>query len=415
MRTVLILAVNYPPKGGVGVIRTHKFVCYLPDFNWHPIVVTPGGSSKRIKDTTLLGDIPDDVDIHRPRFWNIWEKIPGDFSKILKQIFRPNHFPDTYLNWNRIAFKYIEREILPKNRIDAVYVSAGPHSTLLLAKMIWEKHRIPYFIDLRDPFSFSQYSVLRGAVDWRRKARSIENDVFSTAGCINNVTKQWHQRYKSLYPDLSCKFCFIPNGFDEADFEFPEAGSSNKVFTIGYNGSFSKLVPIAPLIEAMSYLFKESGIPIRLCIATPIKENTLKKNAALLYENGLIDYKGYLSHQQSLMNLSKADVCALLLSDSEATRGMVPAKTYEYLRVGKPILCLHRKDGHLSDIINSTSTGITIDINNKKEIRETLLSLHERWTSGNTMLRPNTAEIKKYERRELTKRLANKLDDMLRQ
>lgn len=412
MKTVLVLAVNYPPKGGVGVIRTLKFVRYLPHFGWQPIVVTPGGSTKRIKDPTLIEEMADGATVHRPPYRNLWDWLPGDIAKLLKTLLKPNHFPDPYRYWNRIAFAYIEKKILPDVKIDAVYVSVGPHSTMLLAQQLYHKYKIPYCIDLRDPFSFSQYSILREDDQWRRKAMEIEKEVFSTAGCINNVTRDWHLRYRALYPDLSTKFSFIPNGYDEADFAFDPPRQSNEVFTIGYNGSYSRLVPLAPLIDAMAGILQEKGIPIRLSIATPIKEVKLKKIAGPLYDRGLIDFKGYLSHQKSLENLSKTDACALMLADLKATEGMVPAKTYEYMRIGKPILCCHRRDGHLAAIIDESGTGVVADIGDKAQIKRRLLELHHGWISGTGAFQPRAAQIHQYERRRLTHLLSDRLNEM---
>ena len=63
MDKVLIIANEFPPMGGAGVQRTTKFVKYLRDFGFEPIVVTKehmGGLS----DKTLLQDIPQDIKIY---------------------------------------------------------------------------------------------------------------------------------------------------------------------------------------------------------------------------------------------------------------------------------------------------------------------------------------------------------------
>ncbi|MEJ2642406.1 MAG: hypothetical protein P8010_22845 [Desulfosarcinaceae bacterium] len=162
----------------------------------------------------------------------------------------------------------------------------------------------------------------------------------------------------------------------------------------------------------MADILQEKGVPIRLSIATPIKEVKLKKIAGPLYDKGLIDFKGYLSHQKSLENLSKTDACALMLADLKATEGMVPAKTYEYMRIGKPILCCHRRDGHLAAIIDDSGTGVVADIDDKAQIKRRLLELHHGWTSGTSAFQPRAAQIHQYERRRLTHQLSERLDEM---
>ena len=45
MRRLLVVAYYFPPMGMSGVQRVAKFVKYLPEFGWEPVVLTvePGG------------------------------------------------------------------------------------------------------------------------------------------------------------------------------------------------------------------------------------------------------------------------------------------------------------------------------------------------------------------------------------
>lgn len=68
MRRVLVLAYHFPPIGGAGVQRNAKFVRYLPEFGYEPVVVTgPGSGIDRWTptDPTLEGDVPVGVEVHR--------------------------------------------------------------------------------------------------------------------------------------------------------------------------------------------------------------------------------------------------------------------------------------------------------------------------------------------------------------
>jgi hypothetical protein len=40
MKSVLVIAHDFPPFGGGGVLRVFKFVKYLSEFGWNPIVLT---------------------------------------------------------------------------------------------------------------------------------------------------------------------------------------------------------------------------------------------------------------------------------------------------------------------------------------------------------------------------------------
>ena len=40
MKKVLVITYYWPPSGGPGVQRILKFVQYLPQFGWQPVVLT---------------------------------------------------------------------------------------------------------------------------------------------------------------------------------------------------------------------------------------------------------------------------------------------------------------------------------------------------------------------------------------
>ena len=70
MKKVLIITYYWPPFGGSGVQRWLKFVKYLQDYNWKPIIYTPKNPYIEIFDKDLLDDIPEDINIWKT---NIWE------------------------------------------------------------------------------------------------------------------------------------------------------------------------------------------------------------------------------------------------------------------------------------------------------------------------------------------------------
>ena len=348
MKTVLVLAVHFPPSGGVGVIRTLKFIRYLPDFGWEPIVVTlPEGATNRVKDRSLLDTIPNNTEIHRPPFYDYRKVIRGDVAKLLKPLLNRINFPDKFILWNHFAFKYISKNILPKLKIDLAYTSVGPHSTMLLAHKLKTKFDIPMVVDFRDPFSFSQYNLLDGEKSQQSKAEMIEQSVFHDADHIINVSRIWKEKYERLYPDIVNKSSLIHNGYDEEDFDLLSTHEKNECFTLGYNGTFSRIVPMEPLLTAIAEIHRRHGISIRLNIATPLSKRKLASRHAYLFKNDLVEYKGFLPHKESLEYLQRSDVAVLILNDISATEGMIPAKTFEYLRINKPIFLLHKKEGHL--------------------------------------------------------------------
>lgn len=407
MKTVLILAVKYPPTGGVGVIRTLKFTKYLHMFGWKPIVVTLPIGKNQIQDQSLLQELPKEVSIHRPDFKNYQDSLPKIIAKLIKPIKKRIYFPDNFISWNKSAFDYIAQNIITKEKIDLIYTSVSPYSTLLLADALKKRYQIPTFFDFRDPFSFNQYALLDNKRSFMKRAAKIETKIFKHVDYINNVSKIWKERYEALYPEIKSKSSLIHNGYDEDDFKNIGIKRANDTFTIGYNGTFSRVVPIEPLMLAITDIHRRHGIPMRLSIATPIKKDKLVSRYTYLAQNNLIDYKGFLPHKESLKNIFQADISVLILNDMDATEGMLPAKTFEYLRIANPIFLMHRKNGFLSEIIEKCRLGITANISDHNEIVQSLLMLHKHWQKGSHNIQPNWEEIKKFERKELTRQLVD--------
>jgi hypothetical protein len=81
---ILIITYYWPPSGGAGVQRWLKFSKYLPSSGWLPVVLTvkPEFAAYPYKDTSLYGEIPLDVEVHRTRAINYFSLYNKDQSKI---------------------------------------------------------------------------------------------------------------------------------------------------------------------------------------------------------------------------------------------------------------------------------------------------------------------------------------------
>jgi hypothetical protein len=65
MKKVLIVTYYFPPSGGPGVQRVLKLVKYLPQFGWHPVVLTVANGDFPARDESLLKEIPPSVPVYR--------------------------------------------------------------------------------------------------------------------------------------------------------------------------------------------------------------------------------------------------------------------------------------------------------------------------------------------------------------
>ncbi|MBN1503981.1 MAG: hypothetical protein JW952_02840, partial [Candidatus Eisenbacteria bacterium] len=88
-RRVLMLAYFFPPLGGGGVQRTSKFVKYLPDSGWTPVVVTVKEGAYWVADGTLAGDVPAGVEVVRTSSlspFRVLRWIPGGGKRTRSEV-----------------------------------------------------------------------------------------------------------------------------------------------------------------------------------------------------------------------------------------------------------------------------------------------------------------------------------------
>ncbi|HOI31765.1 MAG TPA: glycosyl transferase family 1, partial [Bacteroidales bacterium] len=63
MKKVLIITYYWPPSGGGGVQRWLKFVKYLRDFGWEPVIYTPENPESPQIDQSLVDEIPAEIEV----------------------------------------------------------------------------------------------------------------------------------------------------------------------------------------------------------------------------------------------------------------------------------------------------------------------------------------------------------------
>jgi hypothetical protein len=403
--------------GGIGVQRIAKLTRHLPATGWRPVVVTsPSWSFRMQKDPSLLDEMPADLEIHRPFYLDSRKFLPGDLARLLRPLEKRLFFPDKFRIWNSCVMKWMESHF--RNQpVEVILINVPPFSGLELCERIKNTFRVPVVVNFRDAFSFNNYLLLNPDPAETERAAEMERRAFSTADRLVLATPYMMRKYGELFPECRARMRLITNGYDEDDFdgigfgrtaESPPPGGG--AFTIGYNGSYSRLAPLGPLVNSLCGIYKTHGIRMKLNIATNDPFSKFKAKFPKLFEYGLVDFRGFLPHRESLRNLADSHVLAFMFSNSAATEGAYSGKVFEYLRIGKPILLLHRKDSEIAGLIADTKSGTTVDIDNHEEIVRALLHHHALWRTGRLSHAPDMEKIRAFDYRNLTRNLAELFD-----
>ena len=79
-KLLLFVTYYFPPAGGPGVQRVLKFIKYLREFGWRPVMLVPEDPEYQARDESLLKELPEDLIIHRaPIFepYDLYRKFTG--------------------------------------------------------------------------------------------------------------------------------------------------------------------------------------------------------------------------------------------------------------------------------------------------------------------------------------------------
>lgn len=417
MKKVLMVAYQFPPMGGSGVQRTTKFVKYLPEFEYEPIVFTRENKNTELKDSTLMKDIPRDLDIIRTKPYDFTE-LPGILKLFGKVINRKILIPDGERVWQLLSKKKAE-DYIEKNNVDIIYTTSYPYSDHLLGLHLKKKYpNIPWVVDFRDEWTNNPYLLDSPHYNFRMNLeKEMEKEVLTMGDYLITNTPIMMENFIKTYPFTKDKFNVIPNGYDEEDFkgmdrQLPE----NDKMTITYTGSFYGRRKPDIFFKALQELINEkkinkSDIKINLVGNYKVKviENMINENNL----NGIVEIYDYMEHKESIKMLMQSDCLLLIIGSGRGAEAFYTGKIFEYMYTGRPILALVPEKGVAADVIRKTETGCVADSRDLNKIKENVMKLYQNWLDKNNDFTPNWDKIKRFDRKELTKKLSNVFDNAL--
>jgi glycosyltransferase involved in cell wall biosynthesis len=408
LQPVLFIAYNFPPHGGPGIQRSAKFVKYLPEYGWKPIVITTMEDVSPVKDTSLLEDIGSEVPVIRIPGFNIYRLIEGAAKYRLRlpavMLNLVLQIPDAGIFWSRRVRTFIP-EIIDRYKPKVIYTTSGPYSSHLLGAWVKKRYSIPWLADFRDPWSNNLVVPYLPGYRWIN--RRLEYKVLGLADSVTSVSEPWLDKLrKNLGTDIE-KFITLPNGYDEADIQPYPFPSKSSPFIITYLGSFYRNQRPESFIRAVKALIEQGRIPEK-----GIQFRFIGKNAKSLIPDGLpfVTYD-YMPHNKLNRFRLETHALLLILNTSPKNVGTPSGKLYEYIASNRPIIGIVPPGGVAQKLIEETRTGYTTD-SDPSTIADTIENLYTQWKNGILNWNPNWIEIKHYTRRNLTKQLADQFDQL---
>ena len=424
-KSILIITYYFPPLGGVGVQRVSKFCRYLPRFGWRPVVVAPQPSAFYAADEAMLAEVKH-VSLYRVAgldSFKMREKLVGPFKpridSPLRWIARRFSWPDTQTAYVPAAFRLAYRL---SGKAQSIFVTAPPYSNLLLGRLIKRRSNLPLVVEMRDPWVGHPEHDKPG---WKRALnRRAERNILEYADAVVAVTRAHTEDLRKRYPWLAPRIHYVPNGFDPADFrntrntrntpvrETPST-RERRPLTVCYTGilGLDTINRGTTLYAAIRRLRDEDGVtPARLRVEimgelSAVEEERIRRSGVSTF----IERLGHLSHRKAMQRLQKADL-AWLPYHAEYSRLIVPAKTYEYIGSGTPVLAVVNPHHETAELVHKTGTGLVVPEGDVDGVTQAMRML----LKGAFPYAPKPGAIERFDRRYQTRQLAEILDDITR-
>lgn len=432
MKNVLIIAYYFPPSGGPGVQRVLKHVQYLPEFGWNPIVLTVSNGEFPARDESLLAKIPKGTIVERTHIYepyDIYRLLTGKkkgtpidvntikkddqkrtFKENIAELIRATLFiPDARIGWLPTAVK-AGTEIIKKYNVGAIYSSSPPYTCSLIGRNLKRKTGLPWVAGFRDPWTDFLTTPKRWFLP-KMIDRRLERSVFTEADAVESAWEGITSDALGKYPELPKeKFHYVPNGFDAADFPKTPKVRNDK-FTVTYTGSMYGRRTPASFFAALELLIKRGvvssdSIHLRFVGRFGAEIEEMFRKATF---KDSIEVISYVTHEESVRFLQRSDVLLMVVDEAKESKEIVPGKVFEYIGVQKPIIAIAPTDGAVAAHLRETRCGKSVDQSNIEGCASIIEDFYKQWKADNWTFTPNFDEVKKYERREGARTLAELL------
>lgn len=334
------------------------------------------------------------------------------------------------------------RAHIRKCKPDILFASCAPVETLMLARRAACEFGLPYMTDLRDPWSTATASPHRSIFDYWLE-RGFETRLHRGAAHVTVASNRSKELLAQEHRLPEEKITFVPNGFLDEDFDgacVPNSTPTQK-FLIVHSGELAitdrqprkkgarlkallgiDFDPLSSdarsrsatfLLDAVRLVIDESpDLHKKLAIAfTGLKPDNIPVAIRSFPYQDCLALFGRIPSGEAHGIMLHADLLILMATSYFRKRKefccTIPAKTYSYLRTGRPVLAM-TISSELRDILSRFSQVMFADPFDVMDIARQIrhqLELHEVRATEVTLM-PCPVEISQFSRIEGARKLS---------
>lgn len=348
---LLFLACYFPPVQAIAAVRTGKMARYLARLGWDVTVVTPHSYVWRdVEDSEKISTELDAEGINRiytehhwrclvPEHLKFWNQNVGWMAGGVCRMLARRLGIDKHIGWIEAAEGACS-SLSPKD-VDVILASGKPFAAFGLARSVSDRLGRPYVLDYRDPWTGNPHASRQP------RPTTIREEARLLQGCaaVTVVSPSWGAELERRY-GVGEKVHVVTNGYDPGEMEAVKPHDFGHC-AIVYTGTFyPPRRIISPFLAALKYLKESLNETVNEWYFHyyGVQEDHVREEAVRFGLNDRVVLHGRVASREALSAVKGASLAVVIVSVEEQASsemlGMVPAKIYEAIGLGTPVLLI---------------------------------------------------------------------------
>lgn len=353
MKTVVILAPWWQDPAHVGNIRLKRHVDWFQEAGWHVVLVDSGHEYAMHDEPGITRiTIADPIRMHlKPSEDGVLARKPNALRRWLAYVLL---VPDPSILWARRALAHpVVRHTV--RTADLVTSSSPPEAAFLACSRFSRRYGIPFWMDMRDGWLDEPLKpLLRSSKVQQFRERRLERWCLNHASVITVTSDNWKAMLTDRYPNLREKIHVLTNaapisvGSEITSSQVPELAYAGRLFSSRPERRTPDLGKILAMLPHH-----------RFTIIGHLISEELKQ----IKSQGW-NHTPFIPRESMIPRLSEASGLVFL----STSHGSIPAKWYDYLATGRPILGITHPGSAAWDAMSGIDHAFAVDPQNPDKV-----------------------------------------------
>jgi glycosyltransferase involved in cell wall biosynthesis len=298
-----------------------------------------------------------------PFYFSYWEKI---IDKLLKEAdYQAIHLHDLPLAKpvHKLCKKYNKRFVLDMHENYPALLELSTHTKTFLGKLL---------------FSGKQW-------------QQYEKQYVSKADGLITVVSEMKDR---VSPYANCNIVIVENTPPLNDITVCKINPNPNFTTLIYTGGIVYHRGLQTVIEGLHLALKKVKNIRLIIVGKGSYKPVLEKQVKELNLEKFVEFLGWNSSDEMLVNICKADIALIPHIKSIQSDNSSPNKLFHYISCGKPIMASNCTS--IERVLNETQMGLTYNHNSPDDFKTKLLTLIAEKPFNQYQIRGRNALLNKY-------------------